>query len=139
MKKIFFIFSCFIATSTWAQNTETELKGILNKQSNSWNKGDLIGFMDDYWKNDSLQFVTQNGVLKGWQNMLAYYQKSYPTIDKMGKLYFDVISVKEISETNAHLIGRWRVQDNESKKEGYFTLLFQKINNRWLIVLDHTS
>ncbi len=139
MKNSLLIIAFMASSLVQAQNVSKELSSILDKQSTCWNKGDLIGFMDDYWKNDSLQFVTQNGVLKGWQNMLAYYQKSYPTIEKMGKLYFDVLSVKEMDKTHAHLVGRWKVQDNESKKEGYFTLLFQKINNRWLIVLDHTS
>lgn len=129
----------FVASVSFAQRTQKELATILDRQSKCWNNGDLLGFMDDYWKSDSLQFVTRNGVLNGWQTMLDYYRKAYPTVEKMGNLYFDLLSVNELDATHAYLIGRWRVQEKDSKKEGYFSLLFQKINKRWLIVVDHTS
>ena len=129
----------FVASVSFAQRTQKELATILDRQSKCWNNGDLLGFMDDYWKSDSLQFVTRNGVLNGWQTMLDYYRKAYPTVEKMGNLYFDLLSVNELDATHAYLVGRWRVQEKDSKKEGYFSLLFQKINKRWLIVVDHTS
>ena len=129
----------FVASVSFAQRTQKELATILDRQSKCWNNGDLLGFMDDYWKSDSLQFVTRNGVLNGWQTMLEYYRKAYPTVEKMGNLYFDLLSVNELDATHAYLVGRWRVQEKDTKKEGYFSLLFQKINKRWLIVVDHTS
>jgi uncharacterized protein (TIGR02246 family) len=139
MKHLYLILLFGFVQVIKAQNPEQEIRDILNKQLISWNAGDIKGFMFYYWQSDSLQFVTSKGIVKGWENMLSYYQKAYPTKEKMGSLDFDVIDVHILSPESAFLIGRWRVLSNEKTNEGYFSLVFKKIKGDWLIVVDHTS
>ena len=113
---------------------------VLKNQEGAWNRGNIDEYMDGYWQSDSLIFIGKKDINRGWKLTLENYKQSYPTKAAMGKLKFDIIDVEFLSKTSAHVIGKWTLK--RSPKEtigGHFTLLFKKINNRWLIVLDHTS
>jgi ketosteroid isomerase-like protein len=112
---------------------------ILDKQTQAWNHGDLVSFMNGYWKNDSLCFIGKSGVTYGWQNTLNNYKKGYPDTAAMGKLKFDILSVKRLSPEYYHIIGKWMLQRSAGDLSGHYTLVFRKINGEWLIISDHSS
>jgi hypothetical protein len=140
MRVILFISICLLSLSVIAQNKEE--RAILNAidlQKNAWNKGDLNLFMQTYWKNDSLMFIGKNGVTYGWQNTLDNYKKNYPDTAAMGKLDFNILHVKKLSGLYYSVVGKWFLTRSIGNVGGHFTLLFKKINNKWLIVSDHSS
>ncbi|HRH34435.1 MAG TPA: nuclear transport factor 2 family protein [Catalimonadaceae bacterium] len=112
---------------------------VLHKQQDDWNRGDIDGYMSGYWKSDTLRMVTNRGVTYGFDKILTNYKKSYPDSAAMGKLDFDVINVELIGEMDAMVTGKWLLKIDKKFKGGFFTLLFRKIRNRWVIVADHTS
>jgi hypothetical protein len=126
--------SCFGQTSD-----ETVIRNILNNQSQAWNKGDYEGFMQGYWKSDSLMFIGKNGITYGWEKTLSNYKKNYPDTAAMGKLHFDIILLKSLSPEYYSLTGRWSLKRSIGDLTGYFTLLFKKINGSWVIIADHSS
>jgi hypothetical protein len=126
--------SCFGQTSD-----ETVIRNILNNQSQAWNKGDYEGFMQGYWKSDSLMFIGKNGITYGWEKTLSNYKKNYPDTAAMGKLHFDIILLKSLSPEYYSLTGRWSLKRSIGDLTGYFTLLFKKINGTWVIIADHSS
>ena len=77
-------------------NDSIEIKKVMSEQENAWNNGDLDGFMQGYWKNDQLKFISKNGVTYGWQNIYNNYKKSYPNKETMGTLTFDIISIEPL-------------------------------------------
>ncbi len=140
MRIIFLLSICFLSLSAIAQNKEE--RAILNAidlQKNAWNKGNLNLFMQTYWKNDSLMFIGKSGVTYGWENTLANYQKGYPDTAAMGKLDFNILHVKKLSALYYSVVGKWYLTRSIGNVGGHFTLLFKKINNKWLIVSDHSS
>lgn len=93
----FFISLLLIAVSFQinAQSKDEQLiLQSMDKQKNAWNSGDLLTFMDTYWKSDSLMFIGKTGVTYGWDKTLANYQRGYPDTASMGKLSFDILHVK---------------------------------------------
>ena len=123
-----------------AQSAETEaVRKVLATQSADWNTGNIEAFMQGYWKSDSLMFVGKNGVTYGWANTLNNYKKGYPDTAAMGKLEFTLITVKKLSDQYVEVIGKWHLQRSIGDLQGHFSLLFQKINNTWVIIIDHTS
>lgn len=118
---------------------EKEIRSILSKQSEYWNEGNLDAFMQGYWKSDSLMFIGSRGITYGWQNTLDNYKKGYADTAAMGKLNFDLIEVKRLSAIYFFVTGKWHLTRSMGDAEGYFTLLFQKIKNKWVIVKDHSS
>ncbi len=107
-------------------------------QQDSWNRGDVRGFMDYYWKSDSLKFIGSRGITYGWQKTLDNYLKAYPDKAAMGILKFTIVEASLLSDTAVYVIGKWELQ-KEKPVGGHFTLMWKKINGRWVIVSDHTS
>jgi len=118
---------------------EAAIKEVLNKQNIAWNRGDIDAFMEGYWKNDSLMFIGKSGITYGWQNTLNNYKKGYPDTTAMGKLTFTLISIKRLSEKYYRIVGKWFLKRTIGDAGGHFTLLFEKINGKWLIIEDHSS
>ncbi len=112
---------------------------IMASQEMSWNKGDLEGFMNGYWRSDSLRFIGKSGITYGWQPTLANYQRSYPDKAAMGKLKFTILRVESLGKGVAHVTGAWLLTREKDAPQGYFTLLWRKINGEWVIVADHSS
>ena len=112
---------------------------LLAEQDLAWNRGDLEGFMKGYWKNDSLMFIGKNGITYGWQQTLDNYKKGYPDTAAMGKLDFEYVEMKQLSNTYFFVVGKWHLTRTIGNLAGAFTLLLKKINNTWVIVKDHSS
>lgn len=110
----------------------------MKAQELAWNKGDINGFMEYYWKSDSLKFIGSKGITYGWQKTYDNYIKGYPTKEAMGILTFTIKEITQLSKTSMYVIGQWQLS-KEKSSGGYFTLLWKKINGQWVIVADHTS
>jgi len=117
---------------------ETAIRNVMNEQLNAWNNGNIDTFMQTYWQNDSLLFVS-NPPTYGWKTTLEHYKKGYPDTVKMGKLSFDLLQLKQLSSEYYFVMGAWHLKRTVGDVGGYFTLLFRKINGKWLIIVDHTS
>jgi len=140
MRSLLFACGLLFSLSCFAQNDDkTTILSILDKQTQAWNRGDLEEFMNGYWKNDSLCFIGKSGVTYGWQNTLNNYRKGYPDTAAMGKLKFDILSVKRLSPEYYHIIGKWSLQRSAGDLSGHYTLVFRKINGKWVIISDHSS
>ncbi|MEX6691128.1 DUF4440 domain-containing protein [Danxiaibacter flavus] len=139
-KLLICIFSLMIAGNLFAQKTdETAIRAVMAKQVTDWNNGNIDAFMETYWKSDSLKFVGSKGVTYGWKNTLERYKKSYPDTTVMGKLQFDIQSVQILSNDYAFVLGKWFLKRTIGDIGGYYTLLFKKVEGKWVIALDHTS
>jgi len=142
MKRILvlLLFAFLSSNNLFAQkNAETQIKGLLQRQENSWNNRDLRGFMSDYWKSDSLMFMGKSGITYGWQNTLDKYVKGYPDTASMGKLHFKILELKPLSEEIYFVAGKWDLSRSLGNIGGYFSLLFRKIGGEWKIICDHTN
>lgn len=122
------------------ENAESAIRKVLERQNKNWNDGNIEAFMEDYWKSDSLMFIGKSGVVYGWKATKDRYFKSYPNRKTMGQLAFDIKEVAMHSPTTAWVLGSWKLTRPEvGDIGGYFTLIFKKINGKWLVVSDHTS
>jgi ketosteroid isomerase-like protein len=131
-----------LPVTLFAQRNRTEeqaIRKVMLEQQEAWNRADIESFMEGYWKSDSLKFIGRNGITYGWKTTLENYKKGYPTAETMGKLTFTILSLEVLSETSAYMIGRWQLKRQTDEPGGHFTLLWRKINGKWVIVADHTS
>lgn len=142
MKRYLLILSLLLTVNGFAQTAdknEIAIRSILDKQTAAWNRGDINGFMDGYWQNDSLMFIGKSGVTYGWTNTLNNYKKGYPDTAAMGKLNFNIIKVKKLSNQYYYVVGKWFLKRSIGDVGGHYNLLFEKINGRWVIISDHSS
>ncbi len=140
MKKIFVASLLLVSAQLFAQSKdELAIRQLLAEQTAAWNRGDVVSFMNGYWEHDSLMFIGKSGVTYGWTNTLNNYKKGYPDTIAMGKLSFNIISVKRLSKQFYHVIGKWFLKRSIGDLSGHYTLLFEKINGKWVIISDHSS
>jgi ketosteroid isomerase-like protein len=142
MKRAFHLCCLLTLTALYTQaqsRDELAIRAAMNDQLSAWNAGNIERYMDTYWKNDSLMFIGKSGITYGWQNTLNNYKKGYPDTTAMGKLGFDIIQAKRLSVMYFSITGRWNLTRSIGNVGGYFTLLFKKIKNKWVIVSDHSS
>ena len=129
----------FSITLMAQSNDAKAILKLLKQQDAAWNRGDLEGFMEGYWKSDSLMFIGKSGITYGWQKTLENYKKGYPDTAAMGKLNFEYIEVKRLSVNYFFIVGKWHLTRTIGNLDGAFTLLMRKIKGNWVIVKDHSS
>lgn len=117
------------------------IRKVISAQVAAWNRGDLEGFMDGYWKSPNLEFYSGDKVTKGWDATLERYKKSYQQGGKeMGTLDFSDLEVHTNPSDAAWVTGKWHLKMKDgSDRGGLFTLIFRKTPTGWKIVHDHTS
>ncbi len=112
---------------------------VLNKQVEAWNRGDIEGFMQGYWKSDSLLFTSGGNIQRGWKATLEKYRKNYSTKSKMGILKFSGLECTLLSPESAWVLGHWELKRESDHPSGVFTLVLKKLPDGWKIIHDHTS
>ena len=116
-----------------------EVRAVLDAQVAAWNRGDIEGFMDGYWRSDETVFVSGDTVTHGWQTVLDRYKKGYDSREKMGQLAFSDLDIKLLGKDTAVALGRWQLTRAKDTPHGRFTLIFRKTKAGWRIIHDHTS
>ncbi len=122
----------------------SEVEAMLLASAASWNGGDLDGFLDDYWPSEDLTFSGGTGVTRGWDNVRTRYLETYWAPDAArDSLRFEEIEVMELGEEHALALGRYVLfQPGEEEivtATGHFSLVLQRVEDRWEILHDHTS
>ena len=112
---------------------------VMEFQENAWNSGDINSFMEGYIKSDELVFSGKSGPVYGWNETRNRYLKNYPDTQTMGQLKFTVNKIRSVSADVTFLIGEYYLTRSTEDSYGHFTLFWKKINNKWLIISDHTS
>jgi uncharacterized protein (TIGR02246 family) len=125
--------------SAQARSAEAAIRALLAAQAAAWNRGDVEGFLDGYWKSEKLTFVTSRGVTRGWRHVLERYKRSYPDAKAMGRLSFSELEISVLSTEAAVVLGRWQLEREADRPEGHFTLVLKRLPAGWRIVHDHTT
>ena len=133
------LFALSLSAQTNDSSAIKDIKLVLTKQAEAWNRGDIEGYMDGYWKSDSLLFTSGGKIQRGWKATLEKYKKSYNTKEKMGALKFSELEFNLLSDGSAWVFGHWGLARKDDHPEGVFTLILRKFSDGWKIVHDHTS
>ena len=139
MKRIFLLLSFLIAFSSYSQSEVKDkeaIKAIMKLQEKAWSQNDLEGFMQGYWKSDSLKFYGRSGLTKGWQQTLDNYKKGYPTKEHSGTLTFTINDISKIDEGSYWVMGEYYLKRSVGDANGVFLIIFKKIDGDWKIVAD---
>jgi beta-aspartyl-peptidase (threonine type) len=119
---------------------EKAVRAVLLEQVTAWNRGDLEGFMDGYWRSDELTFTSGDIVKRGWDATRERYIKSYRSEGKeMGRLSFGELEVEPLNSTTALVRGQYKLIRSGKEETGRFTLVFRETADGWKITSDHTS
>lgn len=140
------LFAGAISVCSWARQgagkdeaARTAIVALLKAQQDDWNRGDIRAFMAGYWNSQELTFAGSKGFTRGWEPVLARYEKTYADRAAMGKLDFSELEVRPLSPDAALVLGHWHLQRQAGDIGGIFTLVLQRFPEGWRIVHDHTT
>jgi ketosteroid isomerase-like protein len=124
-----------------ATQQELDVVKVLLKQEAAWNQGDIAGFAQGYKDSPDTLFITHQ-VSRGFTGLVDQYRRDYPTRAAMGTLGFSELEVHPLDERFAVVIGKYHL--DRSKKEGgpaegFFSLVLEKTDQGWKIIIDHTT
>jgi uncharacterized protein (TIGR02246 family) len=124
-----------------ASRQELDVIKVLLAQEDAWNKGDIGTFASSYKDAPDTLFITHQ-VSRGYAGLIDQYKRDYPTRAAMGTLSFSDLEVRTLDENFAVVIGKYRL--DRSKKDGgnaggLFSLVFEKTDKGWKIIIDHTT
>ncbi len=122
-----------------AADSRAEVRSVLTAQADAWNRGDIAGYMDGYWRSDSLLFTSGGTVRRGWEETFEKYAATYDSREKMGTLTFSGLEVHLPAPGAAWVFGRWELARAADTPGGVFTLVLKRFPEGWKIVHDHTS
>ena len=122
-----------------SQADRDEIISTFMATRDAWNEGDLEEFMKGYNQSDDIAFVGTSGPTYGYEATLERYMKGYPNLDAMGKLDFEVLKLYKIDTRTAVMIGKFYLTRTIGDHQGFYTLIWQKIDGRWKIISDHSS
>jgi beta-aspartyl-peptidase (threonine type) len=137
-----------MATSASAKNQKTsaepvavrEIRRVLDRQVEAWNRRDLEGFMQGYWHSRDLTFYSGGTTVSGWEETLDRYRNRYLSAgNEMGKLAFTDLKIEVLGPSAAFVRGRFHLKMNSGESGGLFTLTFRRFADGWKIIHDHTS
>ncbi|WP_428742759.1 YybH family protein [Tenacibaculum sp.] len=113
-----------------------EILSVMKAQEEAWSNHDLEGFMQGYWKSDSLKFYGRNGITFGWQKTLDNYKKGYPTKEHSGNLTFKINDISKITEGAYLVMGEYHLKRPVGDADGVFMIIFKMIQGEWKIIAD---
>jgi beta-aspartyl-peptidase (threonine type) len=96
-------------------------------------------FVAHYWQSDDLTFSSGGKTTRGWTATRDRYRERYPTREKMGRLTFSNLATTPLGDAAALVLGEWRLERDAEPVAGNFSLVFRKVDDRWVIIHDHTS
>src|SRR5207244_2702314 len=140
--EIIFSILTLLAISAAAQQTETavaQIQSVLQAQQDSWNRGDVDGFMNGYARSASTVFTSEDTIRRGWQTVRDHYRQKHSNREKMGTMAFSDLEITLLSSDSAVASGRWRLKRANDQPHGRFTLILKRLPEGWRIVHDHTS
>ncbi len=149
MKRFRMIFALLLLTASLCaglapatageREEQANIRDLLSTQAEAWNRGDIDGFMDGYWKSDQTTFSGSSGVSRGWQALLERYRRRYPDRAAMGRLTFTDLEITMLSRGAALVLGRWQLETASGHPGGVFSLVLRRLPQGWRIIHDHTS
>ncbi|HEY4379516.1 MAG TPA: nuclear transport factor 2 family protein [Acidobacteriaceae bacterium] len=124
-----------------ASRTELDVVKVLLAQEKAWNAGDLEGYVKGYKDSPDTVFMGRQ-VSKGYAQIVEDYKHNYMTRSSMGTLTYSELEAHALSDTFAICLGHYHL--DRSKKDGgaadgAFSLVLEKTDQGWKIVLDHTT
>jgi beta-aspartyl-peptidase (threonine type) len=117
-----------------------EIRAVLDRQVEAWNRRDLEAFMQGYWHSPNLTFYSGGTTVSGWEETLGRYRNRYQSAGaEMGTLVFSDLKVELLGPSAAFVRGQFHLKMSSGESSGLFTLTFRKFADGWKIIHDHTS
>lgn len=126
---------------TTASREQLDVVKVLLAQQDAWNRGDIEAFVRTFKDAPDTLVVTRQ-ISHGFAGLLEEYRRDYPTKEAMGTLTFSELEARSLNPQFAIVVGKYhldRAKKEGGNAEGLFSMVLEKTDKGWKIVLDHTT
>jgi ketosteroid isomerase-like protein len=121
-------------------NVQKTVEDMLEESAGEWNRGDLLGFMDDYLQSENTTYIGGGGLLTGYESIRDRYAPLFEPQAQRDSLRFEAVKVRRLAAVEAIATARWILhRDGEVTGSGPFTLVLRHTSAGWKIIHDHSS
>jgi hypothetical protein len=110
-------------------------------QEHAWNDGDLASFTKAYKDSPETLFIGRQ-LTRGYAQILADYKHNYPSKDALGALSYTNLEAHPLDDKFTLVVGLYHLERNKKyggNADGVFSLLLEKTDQGWKIILDNTA
>jgi len=134
----------------WLAEARDEVAVMLETEAGAWNRGDLEAFVSSHA--EDAVFVTPKGMTRGRRAVLDRYRESYPDLEAMGTLSFEIVDLRPIAGTEISMLGdaapgrvhgasvvaRWTLAyaGEREPATGLTLLVLHRTAHGWVVVHD---
>ena len=104
----------FLVAQDGATHSVDEVRAVMKRQVDDWNKGDLDGFLGGYWNSPRVVFQSGGQRYDGWESMRSRYRQRYQAEGRaMGRLEFNGLEIELLGPQTALA---WRVAIDNARR-----------------------
>ena len=115
------------------------IRAVFESGCTAWNRGDIDGYLSDYWHSDKVRWVSEGKVSHGFEAIASAFKARFNSPENMGKLEVADLEIQLLGGSDALAFGAWIQTTRTGRRNGVFTVHMKKIAGEWLIVSDHSS
>ena len=119
---------------------QSAVEALLTRSAESWNGGDLDGFLYWYRRSPETTYIGGRGLVRGWDEIRARYAPLFEPGAVRDSLRFEGLSTHPLGPglglATAHYV---LFQGDSVTSTGIFTLIVRDLPEGWRIVHDHSS
>ena len=116
------------------------VQDILSEQAESWNRGDLGGFMAPYERSPETTYIGAPGLVKGFDAIHGRYEPYFARGSERDSLSFTDLEARELDPRFGIATARYVLTRADSiTSTGPFTLVLMRVEGSWRIVHDQSA
>jgi uncharacterized protein (TIGR02246 family) len=126
---------------TTASRQQLDVVKVLLAQQDAWNHGNIDGFAQTFKDAPDTLVVTRQ-ISHGFAGLMEEYRHDYPTKAAMGTLTYSELEARPLNDQFAVVVGKYHLERGKKEggnAEGLFSMVLEKTDKGWKIILDHTT
>jgi uncharacterized protein (TIGR02246 family) len=122
-----------------ATDPEKEIYDELSRMVDAWNRHDIDGYLDTFWRSENLVVVVEGENIRGWDLISKAYHTGYPNLEEMGNMTLDRVQVQILAPDIGFALAWFTASFPKKKEFGTATMTFKKLPEGWRIAIAHSS
>jgi beta-aspartyl-peptidase (threonine type) len=119
---------------------QTAVDSLLTESEDSWNGGDLDGFVYWYKRGEETSFMGAGGPIYGWETIRSRYAPRFGPGAERDSLRFEGLQTRPLAPWLGLATARYVLFQGDSiTSRGIFTLVLERTTEGWRIIHDHSN
>ena len=115
------------------------IRAVMAATSGAWNRGDLSGYMASFARSERTRHIFNRDITVGHSAIEARFRSRYPDPSNMGTISNSDLDITVLAPDAASAFAHWTFERDGKTFAGVFTLIFRRLDGRWVIIHDHST